>query len=195
MVPTGASAHQRGTTALSRGAPAFHAIYGRAQSDCCPPSTPADPGRPALGRCGLNSLLLHLSRTIGESRILVVGTYRPDELIVSRQADRQLNRHPLATITGELKRQHGDIWLDLGAISEGEGRAFVDAYLDTQPNRLAEEFRAMLFQHTGGHALFTVELVREMRVARQLDPRCRGLLGGGQAHRLVCAAGQGRRGH
>jgi DNA-binding SARP family transcriptional activator len=106
-----------------------------------------------------NNLLFHLSRTLGQSRILVVGTYRPNELMVSRS----MERHPLAAIVGELKRQHGDIWLDLGTLSPEEGRAFVDAYVDTQPNRLDEDFRAALFRHTGGHALFTVELLREMR--------------------------------
>jgi DNA-binding SARP family transcriptional activator len=106
-----------------------------------------------------NSLLSHLSREIEHSRILVVGTYRPDELVMSRK----LERHPLAGIVGELKRQHGDIWLDLGTLSPGEERAFVDAYLDMQPNQLGETFRAALFRHTGGHALFTAELLRDMR--------------------------------
>jgi tetratricopeptide (TPR) repeat protein len=72
-------------------------------------------------------------------------------------------RHPLLSITTELKRQHGDIWLDLSDLSAGEGRHFVDAYLDTQPNRLGEIFRAAFFRHTEGHALFTVELIREMQ--------------------------------
>ncbi len=107
-----------------------------------------------------NNLLFHLSRMLGQSRLLVIGTYRPNELMVSRQPD---DRHPLASIVGELKRQHGDIWLDLGRLSPAEGQAFVDAYLDTQPNRLDEGFRAALFRHTQGHALFTVELLREMQ--------------------------------
>jgi adenylate cyclase len=106
-----------------------------------------------------NSLLLHLSRSLGASPILVVGTYRPDELNSHRSGE----RHPLAAILGEVKRNYGDIWLDLAALPEGEGRAFVDAYLDTQPNRLDEQFRATLFHHTQGHALFTVELVRDLQ--------------------------------
>ena len=106
-----------------------------------------------------NSLLFHLSRAIGDSRILLLGTYRPDELVVSWK----MERHPLAGIVGELKRQHGDIWLDLGNLSPEEERAFVDSYLETQPNRLGESFRAALFRHTGGHALFTAELLRDMR--------------------------------
>ncbi len=106
-----------------------------------------------------NDLLFHLSRQIGESRILLVGTYRPDEMALRRGE----MAHPLAEVLSELKRWHGDIWLDLGELAPAEGRHFVEAYLDTQPNRLGPAFREALFGRTGGHALFTVELLREMQ--------------------------------
>jgi predicted ATPase/transcriptional regulator with XRE-family HTH domain len=106
-----------------------------------------------------SSLLFYLSRKVSQSRILIVGTYRPDELALNR-GDIQ---HPLAGILSELKRWHGDIWLDLGELAPIEGRHFVEAYLDTQPNRLGAAFREALFRRTGGHALFTVELLREMQ--------------------------------
>jgi predicted ATPase len=106
-----------------------------------------------------SGLLLHLSREASHTRMLIVGTYRPDELAVSRGE----LAHPLAEIVSELKRRHGDIWLDLGELAEVDGRRFVEAYLDTQPNQFGPAFREALFNRTGGHALFTVELVREMR--------------------------------
>jgi transcriptional regulator with XRE-family HTH domain/tetratricopeptide (TPR) repeat protein len=106
-----------------------------------------------------NALLFHLSREVSNDRILIVGSYRPDEVAVSRGEV----RHPLADILGELKRRHGDIWLDLGDLAPAEGQRFVEAYLDTQPNRLGRAFREALFRHTEGHALFTVELLREMQ--------------------------------
>jgi DNA-binding SARP family transcriptional activator len=109
-------------------------------------------------------LLFHLSRAIGDSRILLLGTYRPDEIAVGQDTD----RHPLAHSIGELKRQHGDIWLDLGEVNDREGRAFIDAYLDTEQNRLDEDFRQALFEHTGGHALFVVELLRGMQERKDL---------------------------
>jgi ABC-type oligopeptide transport system substrate-binding subunit/DNA-binding SARP family transcriptional activator len=105
------------------------------------------------------ALLFHLSLALGESRILLLGTYRPEEIAL----DRGQERHPLANIAGELKRQHGDIWIDLSEAAEAEGRAFIDAYLDSEPNWLDEGFRAAFFDHTGGHALFTVELLRAMQ--------------------------------
>ena len=105
-----------------------------------------------------SGLLFHLSRHIAGSRILIIGTYRPDEMTLSWRDD----RHPLAGIISELKRQRGDIWLDLGDVPWGEGRYFVDAYLDAHPNRFSESFKELLFRRTGGHALFTVELLRDM---------------------------------
>jgi predicted ATPase len=106
-----------------------------------------------------SGLLFHLSREARGSRLLIVGTYRPDELALSRGEI----QHPLADILSELKRWHGDIWLDLGELAEAEGRRFVEVYLDTQPNRFSPAFREALFNRTGGHALFTVELLREMQ--------------------------------
>ncbi len=105
------------------------------------------------------SLLFHLARRLGESRILLVGSYRPDDVALGRRGE----RHPLEPIVNELKRYHGDVWVDLGQIAGTEGRQFVDAYLDAQPNRLGEDFRRALFRHTRGHPLFTLELVRDMR--------------------------------
>lgn len=106
-----------------------------------------------------SGLLFHLSREISDSRILIVGTYRPEEVPLSWSDD----RHPLAGLVSELKRQHGDIWLDLDDMAAIEGWQFIDAYLDTQPNKLDIAFREALFRHTGGYALFTVELLRDMQ--------------------------------
>src|SRR5262249_46471894 len=106
-----------------------------------------------------SGLLFHLSREAAHSRMLIVGTYRPDEVAVSRGEI----AHPLAEMLSELKGRHGDVWLDLGDLAEADGWRFVEAYLDTRPNRLSPAFREALFARTAGHALFTVELVRELR--------------------------------
>ncbi|MFQ5593938.1 MAG: AAA family ATPase [Anaerolineae bacterium] len=104
-------------------------------------------------------LLFHLARRIGENRILILGTYRPDDVALGRNGD----RHPLEGIASELKRYHGDIWVDVSQSTDVEGRAFVDALLNAEPNRLGEGFRQALLRHTSGHPLFTVELLRDMR--------------------------------
>lgn len=108
---------------------------------------------------GSVELLFRLGRRIEESRILIVGIYRPDDVALGRRG----KRHPLEPVLNELKRYLGDIWVDLGQTEEAEGRQFVDALLDTEPNRLGEAFRQALYQRTHGHPLFTVELLRNLR--------------------------------
>ena len=104
-------------------------------------------------------LLFRLARRIGEHRILLVGTYRPEEVAIGRAGE----RHPLEKVLAELKRYYGDIWVDLDRAEQVEGRHFVNAFINTEPNQLEEEFCHKLFQHTGGHPLFTIELLRNMQ--------------------------------
>jgi predicted ATPase len=104
------------------------------------------------------SLLFHLGRQIAHSRVLLIGCYRPADVALGRRGE----RHPLESVVNELTRYHGDIAVDLNAAAEHECRDFVDALLDTEPNLLGEAFRRTLFQRTGGHALFTIELLRDM---------------------------------
>jgi predicted ATPase len=104
-------------------------------------------------------LLFHLARRIDTSRILILGAYRPNDVALGREGE----RHPLEPIVHELTRYYGDISVDLDAIPDVTSRAFVDAVLDAEPNDLDEAFRQALFHQTGGHALFTVELIRSMQ--------------------------------
>lgn len=120
-------------------------------------------------------LLFHLGRRLGGSRILVAGAYRPEELapghlVVSpmHSALGKRQRHPLEKALGEFKRRFGDIWMDLAAVNESEARHFVDALLDIEPNHLEEGFRKSLFQRTGGHPLFTIEMLRAIQVRGDL---------------------------
>ena len=110
------------------------------------------------------SLLFHLGRRIGSSRILIVGAYRPDEVALGWDGD----RHPLQKVLGEFKRTFGDHWVELAQAEGSEGRRFVDVLLDTKPNRLDEEFRQALYRQTAGHPLFTVELLQAMQARGDL---------------------------
>ena len=85
--------------------------------------------------------------------------YRPEEVTLGRDG----GQHPLQKVLSEFKRHLGDIWIDLGNVSASEDRQFVEAFLDTEPNRLDQNFRDTLFHHTGGHPLFTVELLRDIQ--------------------------------
>lgn len=105
------------------------------------------------------SLLFHLARRIEGSRIMVIGTYRPEEVALGRGRF----RHPMAQIIPELKRHYGDCVIQLGEEDEDEARRFVDAFIDSEANSLDRDFRQGLFERTRGHPLFTVELLRDMQ--------------------------------
>jgi predicted ATPase len=103
-------------------------------------------------------LLFHLGRRIRENRILLICVHRPIEEF--RKDDP--GRHPLANAISELKRIYGDNQLDLSRIDESERMAFVNAFLNTEPNTFNDTFRDELYRHTGGHPLFTIELLRAL---------------------------------
>jgi ABC-type oligopeptide transport system substrate-binding subunit/DNA-binding SARP family transcriptional activator len=102
---------------------------------------------------GSVALLFHLGRRLTGGRILILGAYRQDE--VTAEAE-----HPLRRLLDEFRRTYGDVSLDL---NQAPGRAFVDAIIDSEANRLDEAFRQTLYQRTAGHPLFTVELLRDMQ--------------------------------
>ena len=106
-------------------------------------------------------LLFHLARRIANepSKILILCAYRPQEIIRVRSGVQR----QLASALSEFRRMFGDVWLSLGWADEREGRRFVDALLDNEPNNLDETFRSAFFQRTDGHPLFSVELLRAMR--------------------------------
>jgi len=110
------------------------------------------------------NLLFHLGRRIAGSRILVLGTYRSDEIPLGRGEE----RHPLDGVLNDFKRLYGDIFVEMDIIQGTARRDFVDALLDEEPNRLDDSFRQALFGHTEGHALFTVELLHDLKARRIL---------------------------
>jgi DNA-binding SARP family transcriptional activator/predicted ATPase len=105
---------------------------------------------------GSVSLLFHLGRLLAGYRILIVGAYRPEEVAIGRDGE----RHPLEPVVHELQREYGDVTVNL---DQAEGRDFVEAFLDSEPNHLGVPFRERLYRQTRGHPLFTVELLRGMQ--------------------------------
>jgi len=108
---------------------------------------------------GSLNLLFHLARQLADSRILLLGTYRPDDVALGRDGA----RHPFESTLNELKRYHGDIVLDLSRADSDERRAFANELIDSEPNHLDAAFREQLFAHTDGHPLFTIELLRNLQ--------------------------------
>ena len=105
------------------------------------------------------SLFLHLSQTVDERRILIMGAYRPEDVAHGRDG----KQHPLDDMLSELKRHYGETWVDLDSSGPTVARAFVDALLDEESNQLEERFRREMTRIAGGHPLFTVELLRDLR--------------------------------
>ena len=105
------------------------------------------------------TLLFRLSRHIENRRILIVGTYRPHE----KQLSNDDHLAQLEQVLDEIKRYYGDVFIDLDRARSENGRAFIDAFLESEPNRLDEAFRRNLLLHTGGQPLFTVELLRDLQ--------------------------------
>ncbi len=113
---------------------------------------------------GSISLLFHLGRRLAGSRILIVGSYRPSEIALRREGalagSGAREQHPLQPVLYEFQRQYGQVEV---ALRQRGDRRFVEAFLDSEPNRLDAAFRQALYERTQGHALYTVETVRGMR--------------------------------
>ncbi|MDX1415769.1 MAG: AAA family ATPase [Candidatus Promineifilaceae bacterium] len=105
---------------------------------------------------GSINLLFHLGRRLEGSNLLIIGIYRPADVALGRGGE----RHPLESVVGEFQRHFGQNQVDL---RKTENKQFVEALLDSEPNRLGAAFRKALYQHARGHALFTVEMIRGMQ--------------------------------
>ena len=113
------------------------------------------------------AFLLRLGRELSGSRLLVLGAYRSTSVAFGRRDPRsgEVTRHPLAATINELRSLKGEILIDL---DRADGRAFVEAYVDSEANRLGAPFRDALVAQTGGHALFTVETLRNLQERGEL---------------------------
>jgi DNA-binding SARP family transcriptional activator len=99
------------------------------------------------------AMLFDLVQRLNESRLLLIGAYRP------YFANRDESAHWLNELVQE-SRQHAEVCLiDLDQV---DGREFIDALLDCEPNLFDDRFRRELLLHTEGHALFTVEMLRAL---------------------------------
>jgi predicted ATPase len=66
----------------------------------------------------------------------------------------------MKSIINECKALFGDIEVEVGQTGAQE---FVNAYLDTEPNKFSSAFRASFLKHTEGHSLFTAEVFHGLK--------------------------------
>ena len=126
---------------------------------------------------GSLNLLFHLGQHLRSRRILILGAYRLGDVARGRDGE----RHPLADVINELQQIFGYNQVDL---SQAGGRPFIDALLDSEPNRLDGNFRQVLLRQTGGQALLTTEFLQGLQERGDLSQR----------HRLVNAQSRQRLG-
>ena len=114
--------------------------------------------RSALSDTATLAWLAYVARRRDPARLLVLGTYRPFEVIVQP--------HPLRTLIAELRQQPQCAELVLDYLSAAD----VAAYLRQRCGRIArlEDLAAVLHQRTSGHPLFLVTLVDELMRQRLL---------------------------
>ena len=108
---------------------------------------------------GTLDLLTHLVHELGDARVLILGTLRSEEVSLGKSGE----RHPLEKVLTEYKRQYGEELIALGEETSDEAQVFVNAFLNSEPNSLSNDFRESLFKHTKGHPLFTIELLRTLQ--------------------------------
>lgn len=102
-------------------------------------------------------LLDYVARRRGASALLVLGTFRPTELL--------LNDHPLAALRQELRVRRLCLDIDLEFLSEAE----LGDYIRARVGQLApESLIRQLHAQTLGLPLFVVALVDELMVSGQL---------------------------
>ena len=99
------------------------------------------------------AMLWHLEQRVDTMRVLIVGLYRPGEIEGAPSS-----RPSFGDIVDQARVKTADAVIDVAG-----DRAFLDEFLDTEPNAFDADFRDRLFSYTGGHPLFTVEMVRGMR--------------------------------
>jgi len=105
---------------------------------------------------GTIGLLFHISRNLAGQRLFILGAFRPEEITVAQAGV----RHPLQPLVHEAQKEFGEVILPLGQKAD---LSFVEAFVDNEPNNLDETFRSRLFELTGGHPLYTAELMRGLQ--------------------------------
>ena len=95
-------------------------------------------------------LLRHICQRIGEQRLLLLGTFRPEDL--------ETGNHPLKKYKLEMQTHKQGDEIALEVLSEEQ----IATYLDSKfaPNNFARELAALIAHKTEGHPLFATSLAQ-----------------------------------
>ena len=103
------------------------------------------------------SFLEFMARELGQSRVLLVCTYRDVELN---------RRHPLTVTLGDLARERLYERVVLRGLTEGDVARFIEIASGFAP---PSELSATVYRHTEGNPLFLTEVVRELVQSGELS--------------------------
>jgi tetratricopeptide (TPR) repeat protein len=95
-------------------------------------------------------LLRHICQRIGGQRLLIAGTFRPEDI--------ERSNHPLKSYKAEMQTRHLCEEVALGAL----GREHIAEYLNATftPNDFPPELAALIHDKTEGHPLFATNLLQ-----------------------------------
>jgi class 3 adenylate cyclase/tetratricopeptide (TPR) repeat protein len=98
-------------------------------------------------------LLLHLHRTLVDTPVLVVGTYRDSELH---------DAHPLADVLATLRREERVERLELQGLEAEDIVDLLEAISRQESTPASVELARVLERHTSGNPLFLAEVLRDL---------------------------------
>jgi predicted ATPase/DNA-binding SARP family transcriptional activator len=111
-------------------------------------------------------LLFHLARRIADAAVLLVAAYRDADV-----AARAPGTGPSpASVVGEWQRLFGAGGMGLDVLDGPDALRLAGEVLETDPAALSPGLRERLLRHTGGHPLFLVEAVHELRAHGGIAP-------------------------
>ena len=111
-------------------------------------------------------LLFHLARRISDAAVLLVVAYRDADL-----AARGEDAGPsAASVVSEWQRLFGAGGIGLDVLDGPDALRLAGEVLETEPEALTTGLRERLLRHTGGHPLFLVEAVHELRARGGIAP-------------------------
>ena len=102
-------------------------------------------------------LILYLSRTMTRERVLLLGTYRTDELH---------RRHPLTHLIAQLTRDRFYREVHLATLSPVETTQLIETTLN---RRIPHAFISAIYARTEGNPFFIEEMVRALIEQKKLD--------------------------
>jgi DNA-binding winged helix-turn-helix (wHTH) protein/tetratricopeptide (TPR) repeat protein len=99
-------------------------------------------------------VIAYLARRLERARLLLIGTFRPADLIA--------DDHPLRRVQLDLHARRQCEELALTPLSPADVRAYVDARFNAAPSDQMRRLAAHVHQRTDGNALFMVDMVNDL---------------------------------